>query len=630
MTGRFTIGMFTRFFTAPNGTRPLGDSIFVRLSSFLPVIALALGLTAPGHAQPADPNTTGRVNGTVLERGKDPVAFANVVVLGTKQGAMTDENGKFVIAGVPVGTHQIRVQALGYEATTVEVQVNAGQIATVTVSVGATKITKELEEIEVKAEKPHRHQVVDAPSSRSSAEKLKELPVDNLSQAVATKAGVVAQGDDLHFRGGRGGEVKFQIDGIEASDPLLGRNANVANLAIAGAEVLSGGFDAEFGNALSGVISVSTKEGTDRFGGEVRWDTDRYGDPTKTFNNYDRFTFGFGGPTPIRNLTYFATYEGTFTDTYLASSLTKPSQHAASTSSPLGNRQSNQVNTNFKLAYRPESAGTSSRSRRSTTAPIDHALQPHVEPRGLREGDLRHRAHGRTAGQLPAALRNLVGDPGGQHLPAGQHAGPRADHRRHATGSSPASGPTRSRARSVMTTRLSALQLPDAALDRAQAALGVSNPESVLLDRQHRARHREQPLLRDPRGLPELLERDAQTWTVKSDFSTRNWKQHTVKTGLEARYNRVENLTLTAAEHRDQRPAGRQPLRLRELQPRGRGVRPGPLGVRGSGAERRRALRLLHARRSDCRRGPGRAASATSSSSARGSESRIRSRTRTC
>jgi hypothetical protein len=57
---------------------------------------------------------------------------------------------------------------------------------------------------------------------------------------------------------------------------------------------------------------VSTKEGTDRFGGEVRWDTDRYGDPSKTFNNYDRFTFGFGGPTPIKNLTYFATYEGTF------------------------------------------------------------------------------------------------------------------------------------------------------------------------------------------------------------------------------------------------------------------------------------------------------------------------------
>ena len=58
--------------------------------------------------------------------------------------------------------------------------------------------------------------------------------------------------------------------------------------------------DAEYGNALSGVVAVSTKEGTEKFGGEVRWDTDRYGDPTKTFDNYDRFTFGFGGPTPVQ------------------------------------------------------------------------------------------------------------------------------------------------------------------------------------------------------------------------------------------------------------------------------------------------------------------------------------------
>ena len=189
--------------------------------------------------------------------------------------------------------------------------------------VGESKPVKEVEEIVVTAEKR-----IDTKSSTTkqniSAEKLREIPVDNLSQAIATKAGIVAQGDELHFRGGRGGEVKFQFDGVEVSDPLFGQNANIANLAVAGTDILSGGFDAEYGNALSGVVSVSTKEGTDRFGGEVRWDTDRYGDPTKTFDNYDRFTFGFGGPTPIRNLTYFATYEGTFSDTYLKRSMTKP------------------------------------------------------------------------------------------------------------------------------------------------------------------------------------------------------------------------------------------------------------------------------------------------------------------
>ena len=35
-------------------------------------------------------------------------------------------------------------------------------------------------------------------------------------------------------------------------------------------------------------------------------------------------------------------------------------------------------------------------------------------------------------------------------------------------------------------------------------------------------------------------------YTIKSDFSTRHWKQHTWKTGFEAKYNRVQNLSLTS------------------------------------------------------------------------------------
>ena len=97
-------------------------------------------------------------------------------------------------------------------------QVNAGQTVIVNFSVGATKVVKEVETIEVRAEKR-----IDTKSSSTkqsiSSEKLREIPVDNLSQAVATKAGVVAQGGELHFRGGRGGEVKVQLDGVRATDP---------------------------------------------------------------------------------------------------------------------------------------------------------------------------------------------------------------------------------------------------------------------------------------------------------------------------------------------------------------------------------------------------------------------------
>ena len=304
---------------------------------------------APVAAPKAATSAFGRVAGKVTARG-EAVPFANVIVLGTKQGTQADENGNYVLVGVPVGEVQIRAMATGYDPSVQRVTVNAGATVTLNFAFGEQRVVKELPTIEVSAQKR-----IDTKSSTTkqtiTADKLKEIPVDNLREAVAVKAGIVAYGGELHFRGGRGGEVKFQFDGVEVSDPLLGRGANIANLAVAGTDVLSGGFDAEYGNALSGVVSVSTKEGTDRFGGEVRWDTDRFGDPTKTFDNYDRFTFGFGGPTPIKNLTYFATYEGTFQDSYLKSVMTHP-RRTFIDFIQLGNRQFNQINTNLKLAYR--------------------------------------------------------------------------------------------------------------------------------------------------------------------------------------------------------------------------------------------------------------------------------------
>ncbi|TMQ52042.1 MAG: carboxypeptidase-like regulatory domain-containing protein, partial [Candidatus Eisenbacteria bacterium] len=67
-------------------------------------IALALALATPAVAQqkPEIPSSapapaTGRIVGRVIERGKDPVAFANVIVLGGRQGTMTDDDGNFVL-----------------------------------------------------------------------------------------------------------------------------------------------------------------------------------------------------------------------------------------------------------------------------------------------------------------------------------------------------------------------------------------------------------------------------------------------------------------------------------------------------------------------------------------------------
>jgi outer membrane receptor protein involved in Fe transport len=524
------------------GTRRM-KRIDMRLRLVVLTALAGLMLAAPAFAQtgtrPAA--AVGRITGHVYEKGREPAAFVNVIVLGTKQGTQTDENGAFTIVGVPVGTAQVSVQQVGYEKQVKEVQVNAGQTSNLEFTLGSSRVVKQVEEVLVRGQKP-----IDTKSSSTkhniTSEKLKELPVDNLREAVAVKAGVVASSDGLHFRGGRAGEVKYQFDGVEVSDPLFGGSANIATLAVAGAEVLSGGMDAEYGNALSGVVAVSTREGTDKFGGEVRWDSDRFGDPTKTFDNFDRFTFGFGGPTPIKNLTYFATYEGTFSDTYLRSSLTKPSRTLFDFIQ-LGNRQSNQVNTNFKIAYR-----VSPRHKVTFETINNRTISTRYEHQWSRQGFVKVgydtiRTYGR-----PDQYRPKYGTWSYTQLDSSFVPVNMPDHM--PTTDDRFSGLTavwtnQISDKTVWTTRASSMKF------RTLSSVGQKEPWDYWIespqywDGNTTLGTENNPYFATHGDFPTYSKRNTSTWVVKSDFSTRRWKQHTFRTGVEGRYNRVQNLALT-------------------------------------------------------------------------------------
>ncbi len=496
-------------------------------------------VVAPKAATPAAP-AYGKIQGRVTARG-EPIPFANVTVPATRQGTQADDSGNYVLVGVPVGSTEVRAMATGYDTQKQTVLVSAGATATLNFSFGEQKIVKELETIEISAQKR-----IDTKSSTTkqtiTADKLKEIPVDNLREAVAVKAGIVAFGGELHFRGGRGGEVKFQFDGVEASDPLFGRGANIASLAVAGTDVLSGGFDAEFGNALSGVVIVSTKEGTERFGGEVRWDTDRFGDPTKTFNNFDRFTFGFGGPTPIKNLTYFATYEGSFSDTYLRSSMSHP-RRTLIDFIQLGNRQFNQVNTNFKLAYRvnPRNKVTfETINNRTVNTPYDHMWS--------RQGYVQVSYDTTRVEGQPDTYRPRYGtwsptqrDSTFQYVNMPDHVATTDDRFNQQT----FVWTDQISDKAVWSTRVANLNFNtiNSVSGKQPWEYWIQSPFYWSGNIQYGTENN--PYFATHGDRPTYSKRDQSTWNVKSDFSTRRWKQHTVKVGIEAKYNEVSNLALT-------------------------------------------------------------------------------------
>jgi outer membrane receptor protein involved in Fe transport len=496
-------------------------------------------VAAPKAATSAS-SAYGKIQGRVMTRG-EPIPFANVTIPATRQGTQADDNGNYVLVGVPAGSTEVRAIAAGYEAQKQTILVAAGATVTLNFAFGDQKIVKELETIEISAQKR-----IDTKSSTTkqtiTADKLKEIPVDNLREAVAVKAGIVAFGGELHFRGGRGGEVKFQFDGVEASDPLFGRGANIATLAVAGTDVLSGGFDAEFGNALSGVVIVSTKEGTERFGGEVRWDTDRFGDPTKTFNNFDRFTFGFGGPTPIKNLTYFATYEGSFSDTYLRSSMSHP-RRTLIDFIQLGNRQFNQVNTNFKLAYRvnPRNKLTfETINNRTVNTPYDHMWS--------RQGYVQVSYDTtRVAGQ-PDTYRPRYGtwsptqkDSTFQYVNMPDHVATTDDRFNQQT----FVWTDQISDKAVWSTRVANLNFNtiNSVGGKQPWEYWIQSPFYWSGNTQFGTENN--PYFATHGDRPTYSKRDQSTWNVKSDYSTRRWKQHTVKGGMEVKYNQVSNLALT-------------------------------------------------------------------------------------
>jgi outer membrane receptor protein involved in Fe transport len=191
--------------------------------------------------------------------------------------------------------------------------VNANQVTELKFELTET-IVATTQEILVTGER----KMVDVTSSdvRSSVtdEQVKDMPVDGAVDAIALKTGIVRTGDELHARGGRSGEIQMQIDGVPVDDPLSGASMNVGLLGVSGSEFIAGGMDAEYGNAQSGIINISTKEGGSVFGGEFRFMTDDFGRKDKTYTNYDRVSLGFGGPTPWRSLRYYVSGEATFAD----------------------------------------------------------------------------------------------------------------------------------------------------------------------------------------------------------------------------------------------------------------------------------------------------------------------------
>lgn len=313
----------------------------------IPVLTLAAWLVAWFGI--ANAGTTGKLAGEVKDKETgEALPGVNIVLEGTTIGSVTDVNGRYYILLIAPGTYNVTASLIGYQTVQISnVKVNVD--LTTTVNFALSSKTLELgDKIEIVAVRPLIQKDGVTTMQVTEAEVVENMVADNFKQVLTLNSGITttpvrdgSTGEGQYFiRGGRGNEVAYLVDGLYVRDGVTGGlGAEVNNSAIEELQVISGNFNAEYGNAMSGVVNIITQEGGAKTSFQARGLTDalfgkRSRDytfaardrlieekgqmETSNFGTYQgQFSIGGGLPGLSNNVKYFASGEYFQTDGYI-------------------------------------------------------------------------------------------------------------------------------------------------------------------------------------------------------------------------------------------------------------------------------------------------------------------------
>ncbi len=249
----------------------------------------------------------GKIAGTALDKEtRQPLPGVNVLIEGTTLGAATNLKGEFVILNVPSGAYTLRVSLIGYSTIRVEnLRVSLDLTTRQDFQMAAEAIVGE--EVVVVAERPLVQKDLTASQTIKTSEEIKALPVETFIGVLTTQAGVNTGADGtIHIRGGRSNEIGYYIDGVSVANPFFtnGLANNVSNQALEELKVISGAFNAEYGNAMSGIVNLQIKEGGPNYRGSISAYTGDY------LSNEKEIFFNVDDLDPLANYVLDATLNG--------------------------------------------------------------------------------------------------------------------------------------------------------------------------------------------------------------------------------------------------------------------------------------------------------------------------------
>ncbi len=345
----------------------------MKRSAWVAVAALSLlmGLWVPDAVCQA---VFGSVLGTITDPSGAAVAGAKVTVTSQTKDvstvATTNDSGNYDVTHLIPDVYRISIEGTGFKTLEFkDIQVSADTGVRVD---GQFQVGSASEQVEVTAEAPELKTDRADVSIEFNQKYVEDLPVMNrnftsfelLSPGTQKLVGWShaatenPQGSQQIFVNGQHfSGTAFELDGTDNQDPILGIIVVNPNLdAIQETKIDLQNYDAEFGKALGGVVTVQTKSGSNDFHGEGFWfrrtDATAARDPFTQFapnpitgkfipsDKWQQFGATFGGPIIKDKLFFFGDYQGTREASGLTNLVTVPTALAASTCNPATNATS--------------------------------------------------------------------------------------------------------------------------------------------------------------------------------------------------------------------------------------------------------------------------------------------------
>ncbi len=213
----------------------------------------------------------GKISGRLIDKAtQEPLITANVIIKGTSLGASSDIDGSYSILNIPPGVYTVSISVVGYRKVQIEnVRVNIDLTTTVDVALEPEAV--EMDAVVISAERPLVTKDMTSSLSTVTSEQIQNLPVDNIAQVLRLNAGIVMSGGQITIRGGRTGEVAYWVDGISSTDVYNGtQGVTVENSSIQELQIVSGTFNSEYGQAMSGIVNIVTKDGGSNYTGQIK------------------------------------------------------------------------------------------------------------------------------------------------------------------------------------------------------------------------------------------------------------------------------------------------------------------------------------------------------------------------